>query len=112
MSNKPNCLTCRHLSHDAERIPVCGQVYGWIACQHCKRIQSPIEYSIACGGMLCSSCNRGQPHLVKNDWREGYVGDGVGDHVTPIPCCPGWEELEEVVVKVDRQRGLFEQEGD
>jgi hypothetical protein len=46
--------------------------------------------------------------MQQHDWREGYVGDGVGNHVKPIPCCPGWEELEEVVVKVDRQRGLFD----
>jgi len=109
---QPNCLTCRHLSHDAERIPVCGQVYGWIACEHCKRIQSPIEFAVSPGGMTCKKCGKVQPPLVMNDWREGYVGDGVGDHVTPIPCCPGWEVLAEVVVKVDRQRGLFEQEGD
>jgi hypothetical protein len=49
---------------------------------------------------------------TREDWREGYIGRGVDGHVTPLPCCPGWEmevqpEPKRIVV-ADRQKSLFE----
>lgn len=111
---KANCMTCKHRSHDAERLMVCNKVYGGLACWHCKRIQSPIDYAWMSGGMRCRACAEDQLPLQRNDWREGYLcqtvekQDGVITHITPIPCCPGWEAEEVQVVKVERQRGLFD----
>lgn len=100
----PNCLTCRHHSHDAEKIPVCEKVYGWLACLHCKRIQPLLSYSRAHAGLLCLTCNRGQSIPMQEDWREGYIGRGVNGHVTPLPCCPGWEAV--AVVEPEKKKVL------
>ena len=107
-----NCMTCKHRTHDPERIPVCGLVYNSVACLHCKAIQSPLRYSHRDGGMWCMTCMKVQPHLSRDDWREGYIGKGANGIVTPLPCCPGWEmevqpEPKRIVV-ADRQKSLFE----
>jgi hypothetical protein len=49
---------------------------------------------------------------TREDWREGYIGRGVDGHVTPLPCCPGWEAEEPKVEPVKRnvlsgQKSLF-----
>lgn len=103
-----NCLTCQHLSHDAEKNHVCEKVYGWLACLHCKAIDTPINYAVCNGGFLHAGCKRGQPVLARNDWREGYLGKPVDGHLSPIPCCPGWEAKPEVKKALAAQRNLFE----
>lgn len=107
-----NCLTCRHLSHDAEKNRVCEKVYGWIACQHCRKVQTAIEYTVFYGGLECRSCKRGQPMPVQNDWREGYLGNPVNGQLTPLPCCTGWEKQPEAVKVVKAARSLFGDDDD
>ena len=102
-----NCLTCRHLSHDAEKNRVCEKVYGWLACQHCKQIDTPINYCVCHAGFMHAACKRGQPVLTKHDWREGYLGNPVDGQLTPLPCCPGWEEQPEAKKPLEKQRNLF-----
>jgi hypothetical protein len=107
----PNCLTCKYLSHDAEGLKVCGKVYGWIACYHCKEIQPITDYRYSDGGrMACGKCGLVMGPTVKDDWREGYIGNGSGGQITPLPCCPGWEAAQVDARPVDRQKSLFEME--
>ena len=106
-----NCLTCRHHSHDVERLPVCGLVYNSVSCENCKAIQAFTDYRVYIGGLGCR-CGKVMPHLLKDDWREGYIGAGVGGHVTPLPCCPGWESVPALVEPEKKkvlpgQRNLF-----
>ena len=79
---------------------------------HCQAIRSPLRYSHRDGGMWCMSCMKVQPHLSRDDWREGYIGKGANGIVTPLPCCPGWEAEESKVEPVKRnalpgQKSLF-----
>ena len=107
-----NCLTCRHLSRDAEKNRVCEKVYGWLACQHCKQIDTPINYCVCHAGFMHAACKRGQPVLVKNDWREGYLGNPVDGYLTPLPCCPGWDKSPEAKKPLAAQRNLFDLDSD
>ena len=108
VTTQANCMTCKHRSHDAERLMVCGQVYNLTACWECHTIAVIDQFKRCDIGMRCGKCGHEQRVPIKNEWREGYLGNPVGGMLTPIPCCPGWEAEEVVVVKVERQRGLFD----
>ena len=109
-----NCMTCRHRSHDAEGMLVCEKVYGGVACGKCHRVQTVLDFAHDFGsGILCRSCNQGQPYIGRDDWREGYLGNPINGQLTPIPCCPGWQADEVKIVKViPAARSLFGDDDD
>ncbi len=108
---RPNCLTCKHITHDAEGLKVCCKVYGWLACMHCKTIQPITEYRHRDNGsMMCAQCQLVMGPAIKDDWREGYLGNGKNGEITPLPCCTGWEPVQVDARQVDRQKSLFKME--
>lgn len=111
-----NCLTCCHLSRDAEKLLVCEKVYGagLLGCGKCNQIDVSENFALSFVplGFIHAACGKHQGVLVKNDWREGYLGNPVDCHLTPLPCCPGWEKPPEAKKPLAAQRNLFDLDSD
>lgn len=90
--SKPNCMTCQHLSRDRGGDLVCSKLVGLLWCESCKTADVLTNFSASSNGVVHASCGKRIQPLVRDDWREGFIGKPVDGFMSPLPSCPGWIE--------------------
>ena len=90
--NRPNCMTCQHLSRDRGGDWICQPLVGLLWCESCKTADVLTEFSHRQNGVFHAGCGKKIQPLVTDDWREGFIGKPVDGCMSPLPSCPGYVE--------------------
>lgn len=93
-------MTCQHLSRDRGGDLICEPLVGLLWCESCKTADALTNFAHSSKGVFHASCGKAIQPLVRDDWREGFIGTPVNGFMSPLPSCPGYV-AEEPKAKAD-----------